>query len=402
MAKLNGWSTEAALYEGLKEVLDQRESSMKVFTAVHMLAAVAGMELDQFAGNHTLLPICRGVRPEESGPVVPTWEPSRVLFRSGMRPLKPFACFCRSCSVEDVEFFGQSYWRRDHQIPGIKVCAKHKVRLTRAALEQVSLSSPAECLKRSVIKVETTSHIEKSNEFVDRYLELCRHLLERPRVRNQLHVTRHLMPVAAQQGYGYGGGVYAWTSLMIDKIKHLFGSEFVEEVFPGASENLKGESCVPIERCLLEQRSGSRPLTYVAIAAVLFENADAAATAVFESHTPATFLRPSFSRHSDFTLEEFDEDLSLGARHSRGVKRQPHMALSSARSRPKVVRSQPKESQLPAQLSAVVELVLQGDHSIKEACRGLNVSDHAVRQILEAVFQPFREVMDTLPARVGG
>ena len=37
--------------------------------------------------------------------------------------------FCPQCIVEDERKYGEAYWHRQHQIPGILVCLKHKVAL---------------------------------------------------------------------------------------------------------------------------------------------------------------------------------------------------------------------------------------------------------------------------------
>ena len=34
--------------------------------------------------------------------------------------------FCSECLHEDINKYGESYWHRIHQVPGVKICTKHK------------------------------------------------------------------------------------------------------------------------------------------------------------------------------------------------------------------------------------------------------------------------------------
>lgn len=51
----------------------------------------------------------------------PEW---RVIARS-----IPKLKYCPVCMKEEVEAYGESYWHREHQIPSITACRKHKCRL---------------------------------------------------------------------------------------------------------------------------------------------------------------------------------------------------------------------------------------------------------------------------------
>lgn len=44
--------------------------------------------------------------------------------------------FCRSCALEDIIAYGETFWRRSHQLCGTVVCTKHAevLRLSRAAI----------------------------------------------------------------------------------------------------------------------------------------------------------------------------------------------------------------------------------------------------------------------------
>lgn len=87
--------------------------------------------VDRLIDEHTLLPFFS-----------PFLEPERVTFlREGSREnnvthlgittssirLPDWFRFCPLCAKEDRKQFGESYWHRLHQLPGVKVCHVHNI-----------------------------------------------------------------------------------------------------------------------------------------------------------------------------------------------------------------------------------------------------------------------------------
>jgi len=63
--------------------------------------------------------------------------PQRVVNR--LLPLKntnlpKSPMFCPLCAHDDIELFGETYWHRTHQAPGVRVCLKHDVYLEPSGL----------------------------------------------------------------------------------------------------------------------------------------------------------------------------------------------------------------------------------------------------------------------------
>lgn len=54
-----------------------------------------------------------------------------------------FLRFCPSCAQEDRERYGETYWHRCHQLPEIRVCAKHGCYLCNTGIPMSSNVSPA-------------------------------------------------------------------------------------------------------------------------------------------------------------------------------------------------------------------------------------------------------------------
>lgn len=55
---------------------------------------------------------------------------------------KRYIRYCPVCAKEDREKYGETYWHREHQIPRINVCPKHKCYLENSTIETSSKSSP--------------------------------------------------------------------------------------------------------------------------------------------------------------------------------------------------------------------------------------------------------------------
>ena len=60
--------------------------------------------------------------------------PSRAALASPMKitGLRHLA-YCPSCRSEDLIDYGETYWRRSHQIPGVLLCDRHQCLLTKSS-----------------------------------------------------------------------------------------------------------------------------------------------------------------------------------------------------------------------------------------------------------------------------
>ncbi|MEW5756897.1 MAG: TniQ family protein [Pseudomonadota bacterium] len=74
---------------------------------------------------------------------------------AGTVRLSPVMRFCPACSAEDVARYGETYWRRLHQIPGVVVCPEHQVVLH-------DTSVPARSPRRHDFTALTVQVIERS------------------------------------------------------------------------------------------------------------------------------------------------------------------------------------------------------------------------------------------------
>jgi len=115
------------------------------------VARAFGMSLQDFTEQHTLLPYTTGFMSEESRALL-----LARLLGSGDLTRSSAACaqnavkghrwlrFCIHCINGDLRHYGEAYWRRSHQLPGVSMCTLHECSLyvstvsVRASTQMVS------------------------------------------------------------------------------------------------------------------------------------------------------------------------------------------------------------------------------------------------------------------------
>lgn len=97
---------------------------------VQCAASALGVTQQELIRHHTLIPYfdCLGNlkqnKPGRPGLHLRTYQRRAPLRIDGRNAL-----FCPQCAAEDVEFWGFSYWRRSHHLPGVVCCSTHAVQL---------------------------------------------------------------------------------------------------------------------------------------------------------------------------------------------------------------------------------------------------------------------------------
>ncbi|WP_353399323.1 hypothetical protein [Hydrogenophaga sp. 5NK40-0174] len=234
--------------------------------------------------------------------------------------------------------------------------------------------------------------LDQAIPHVDRFLEICSHLLVNPKARDEMDVSRCATAIAREQGYHTGRGAIR-KPLISDELLRLFGLDFLDNVFPGMPDKEIGEYSSAFDECLKDKRAGRRTLAYVAVTAILFENSDCAFERVFESAPPQSRRRSDSSKSLALTTDQLKSSYLAGhgshqlAGLQFGVDGYTVKRKLEAMGLPAMGRSSPK------QVAAVVDLLLKGDRSIKEICQMLKMPDERVRRTLEVALTPFREAL---------
>ena len=97
----------------------------------------SGITRSSIAVNHTLYPYWAiTYQPElcaETDRVINGGAPSVALERASVlktrRSWSKYLKYCPLCAIEDISTYGETYWRRQHQLSEIFYCTKHEIRL---------------------------------------------------------------------------------------------------------------------------------------------------------------------------------------------------------------------------------------------------------------------------------
>lgn len=86
--------------------------------------------------------------------------------------------YCYRCVEEDIEKYGESYWRVLHQIPGVLTCEKHKVRLSESNVCSSNSRLEHICLDTISIKPNDFGLSDKIATLNDNYIKNVKYILE--------------------------------------------------------------------------------------------------------------------------------------------------------------------------------------------------------------------------------
>lgn len=137
--------SERVAYSNKRAVVVELFSAENVKAIVdlpcHLGSLVAGLQpghsytVDHLIDNHTLLPYySRFIPPARLEAIrsdMANGSGQRIHTRAGIKASKvsnPYKLrFCPACATDDRHQFGETYWHRVHQVPGVLVCPSHNI-----------------------------------------------------------------------------------------------------------------------------------------------------------------------------------------------------------------------------------------------------------------------------------
>jgi hypothetical protein len=146
---------------------------------IELLAKVAHLDVPKFARLHTTLPLRRGIVYLKSNVPHGSQTERSLLWTTGIRVSRDGAYYCKDCVNEDQWFHGYSYWRREHQIPGLLWCPKHLTPLNFVENTTAFMSSPSELAAQSQPLPVELVKTALASSLIKRYLEICSGIMER-------------------------------------------------------------------------------------------------------------------------------------------------------------------------------------------------------------------------------
>ena len=276
----NGAATEKYAVELMKIWAGVSDKSNREIPCLELLSKVAGIDVAMFVKQHTLLPFWRGITSNQPD-LSHGEENQRSLLRSlEMQFVRKGAYFCAECVHEDQGFHGQSYWRREHQIPGMLWCLKHTAPLKYTA-DQTAFLLPPSAQLQYCQSVDEEQWVKKSfkNKVIQHYHEICSNLLNTQKPFDVKYLMEVLKKKASEIGINTRRGKLN-SLLLSDIVIDLFGQKWLHSVFPALAVKPKGWLFGPMDGVLNIKTTAPSVIAYVLALAVLYGSVDMALNAL--------------------------------------------------------------------------------------------------------------------------
>lgn len=275
LMRINGFSNERVFIRYAATACNLQPSMPNKAIALVVLSTLAGKTTEEFARFHTLLPFRRAITNNRSEvPFGSLLHPS-LLGAAITRARRRIIFFCTECALEDLEFHGDSYWRRDHQIAGQVWCPKHRVALN-FVTKQFDVLNPPHSFQSRAGQVENSLVNEAiKNPAVNRFLDMAGGLMHRKKPLPGIDAAIEIRTEAEKRC------LYIYRrkdtqGLMSDFVRSSYPVSWLKKIAPELAVKTPNSSFDPIDAVLGRKRQEWSPLSYLLIAAAVYESSDAA------------------------------------------------------------------------------------------------------------------------------
>lgn len=278
--RFNGKTTEDHITRVLAEAfaadLPAKRNSV---SRLELLSLAADMPVAAFVQEHSTLPLRRSITPHLTDHAHGSAVNRRMWEHSGMRRCREGAYFCPECAVADVGFHGRSYWRREHQTPGLYWCVKHRGPLKAVQSDQAFLQAPTLFLDHRRALEHQAPAVHHDHPVIARYLSICAGLYDRPKPLPVQSVRTAIRRAAEPLGiprYGVGCSHEGERWLLSDHVRDAYPREWLEAILPRLAFKRPGQVVDQVDGTLWAGALASAAHVYALAAATLFESSDAA------------------------------------------------------------------------------------------------------------------------------
>lgn len=272
--------TEARL--SLRNKLRRIYPELTTVPAIWAIAQIYEVDVDILIQQNTLMPLLSRIsKPATMSQINKTKAVINLIKRRGVGIIKDHPCLCENCVIEDISYWGFSYWRRSHQLPGVDWCTKHNSTLIEADDIDAFSNQPAWFMAKGPDKLQSDEPIELS-PLLQRYAQLIQDACEIDFVLEHKILKKLLMKAFIKKR---GAGHY-WR--IFDGLEQLMGSEFpvawVQKHFPKLVSTYQNDGLTSYNN-ILECNSAYTQLTnYMLMTALLYDDADEAMFAISRLH----------------------------------------------------------------------------------------------------------------------
>jgi hypothetical protein len=215
-------------------------SELKLESPLHAMARLLEMDVAPYARRHSLLPFHSFAFRSDSAGYHTQWRQAHYR-RFGFSAINPHAVFCPACVAEDETFWGFSYWRREHQILGMRRCARHEETLMYTTEGNAYFSTPGEWIAYAQHYL-IRDQLDATSDILRRYQETAALMLEQGAPLSLSRMRDHIARQAQAKGLVLSQCATG-NRLTSDRIIGLFPPEWLKETFPRAESKRQGRFC---------------------------------------------------------------------------------------------------------------------------------------------------------------
>lgn len=165
---INGISDTKSGNELLSNAINPLHPHLSNSHSIFKVASLLNITPENLIRRHTLIPIVRRIN---ATPI--HYDSDRTLIIKLLNRLaKQSLCFCMQCIEEDINYWGYSYWRRSHQLPGTDWCSKHNSPLCMIKEITSFYQQPSEYLESDKYEISAAGNEGRENLYVQKFNEL--------------------------------------------------------------------------------------------------------------------------------------------------------------------------------------------------------------------------------------
>lgn len=164
---LNNYTDYASTKENLRRIFVTRRQRPYDYPIELQMSELQNITIETLTKNHTLIPLTRSLLNFD----IANDDFKNLVIRRKTSS-KQYFYFCKECIKEDLEFHGESYWRRSHQINGVEICTKHEKLLLTAKDPFAFYSSPEELMKTENYYENKVTFEDLKNPIIIKYNQL--------------------------------------------------------------------------------------------------------------------------------------------------------------------------------------------------------------------------------------
>ncbi|MBK9347832.1 MAG: TniQ family protein [Burkholderiales bacterium] len=281
--RLNGATREKKYLYRMVKVACMAQTGHAQPTPVHAVASLIGSEAVQYLQQHSLLPFFGYAGLSDKAGQPSHWRNGQFQ-RFGFSAINPSAVLCKDCISEDVNFWGFSYWRREHQLLGARWCTRHGNALHFVGKNDAFDYSPTEMLGHCH-PYPVTGVLDNANDGLRRYHQVINLMLEQGAPESLALMRDRLAARARNLGLTQGSHSKSNRTLS-NRIVNIFPNAWLREVFPRLAIRSGAQGIAGFDNVLRTMANGVVSAPAVATALVALFDDSQSAMAYVSSNLP--------------------------------------------------------------------------------------------------------------------